>query len=105
MKVYTTKVLLDDGISHFDTIEYEGGRWLVPGWIDSQSEGWSMPERIIRVDLLPGGKAGASSAADFLLHDPIPRSLLNGQIPKELEGRVSVIELPDIRIYIPRGEA
>jgi hypothetical protein len=64
-----------------------------------------MPERIIRVDLLPGGKAGAKSGADFLLRDPIPKTLLNGQIPPELEGRVVVIGRPDIRIYIPHGEA
>jgi len=109
MKVYTTTVSLGDGLYEFDTIEYEGGRWLVPQWLDSGSEGWSTPERIIRVDLLPGGKSGASSGAssgaDFLLRDPLPKALLSGQIPPELEGRVVVIERPDIRIYILRGEA
>jgi hypothetical protein len=105
MKVYTTMVPLDDGLNEFDTIEYEGGRWLVPEWLDSPAEKWSMPKRIIRVDFLPGGKAPASSGVDYYISDPIPRTLLNGQIPKELEGRVVVIEHPDIRIYIPRGEA
>jgi len=105
MKVYITMVLLDGGAYPFDTIEYDGGRWIVPEWLESPDEGWSMPERIIRVDLLPGRKAGAGSGVDFYISDPIPKTLLNGQIPPELEGRVVVIEHPNIRIYIQRGEA
>ncbi len=40
---------------------------------------------------------------DFLLNDPMPKAVLDGQIPSETASKYAVIENPDISFDIPRG--
>ncbi len=80
-----------------DTIEYEGKMWLVPEWIDMRTEGYSMPVRIVCLDTLRH-QPSQTKSLDFLLNDPIPKAVLDGQIPPQSEADYLVLERPDIRV-------
>jgi len=101
MKLLKTLVPFDDGIYHVDTIEYEGELWLVPEWIDdTPAKGYSMPVRIIRV---PGLQpAGQSVSDDYVLANPLPKGVFEGNIPTELENVYVVIDRPEIVVESPK---
>jgi hypothetical protein len=100
MKILKTLVTFPDGIYAIDTIEYEGDLWLVPEWIDgTPSEGYSKPVRIIRMP--PLQQAGPSVSADYIVSNPLPKGVFEGQIPTEFENVYAVIEHPDIVIETP----
>lgn len=103
-KVFTTLVSIDDSneLNHCDTIEWKGKKWLVPKWLVAPTEGWKKPERIICLDNLKHQKIGAGFGADYLLNDPLPRSVVEGRGPSPAEGSYDVIEAPDITL--PGGE-
>ena len=103
MKILKTWMLLDGEHHLVDTIEYEGKFWLVTEWIDSRSEGWSMPARIILLDVLPHKRVASGNPADYVVEYPIPKSVFDGQIPKQSKYKFVVIERPEIRIYFPPG--
>ena len=84
-----------------DVIEFEQQLWAVPRWLEDPETGACSPERIILLDLLPDQKSGG--VEEFFLLDPVPRVVLDGQIPSELAGRYTVIDLPDV-ILVSREE-
>ncbi len=86
-----------------DTIEHEGKQWLVPEWLEAPTEGWKKPARIICLDGVPRDPLPPSYPAKFVLKNPIPKAVLDGQIPSGTEAEYVVIEAPDIRFDIPRG--
>lgn len=103
MKILKSLVFFDEGdgnIYKVDTIEYEGGTWLVPGWLESPTLGYKIPERIVQIDCIRHQKTSGSSIADFVLNSPISRAVFDGQ-KTSLE--YVVVERPDIRIPIPKG--
>jgi hypothetical protein len=101
MKLLKTLVPFDDGIYLIDTVEYEGGLWLVPAWIDNMpSKGYSMPVRIIRVPALQ--PAGQSVSADYVLANPLPKGVYEGNVPTELENVYVVIDRPNIVVASPK---
>ncbi len=104
-KIYQTIMSFEgeNDILCIDTIEYDGKMWLVPRWLEAPFEGWKTPERIILLDSLDRQKAPADYEADFVLQSPIPKDVFEGRIPKGSEGEFVVIELPDVKIPIPRG--
>lgn len=102
-KLLKTMVTLEGDIIRVDTIEHEGKLWLVPGWIDSPSEGWSSPERIILLDELPHQRMAPGNPADWVLNCPMPKAVFAGQIPKQSPYRFVVLERPDIKFHIPAG--
>ena len=99
MKILKTLVGSDDGqIRTCDTIEHEGGLWLVPHWSVAPSQGWKMPTRIIRMDTLPHQKMPDSWAQDYVLNGPIPKAVLFCETPPEEAHGFVVIDRPDIRL-------
>ena len=97
MKILHTLVLVEDeGTSLCDTIEYEGAICLVPEWIDNPSEGYSKPVRIICMRLF----AYMKGPGFYTLKNPIPKCILDGQIPIELKALFYVVESPDIMVDI-----
>jgi len=104
-RVFKTIIGLDDSsdILLCDTIEHEGAKWLVPRWLEAPSEGWKKPQRIICLDPLPHQKLQGAFPAEYLLNDPMPRSVFEGRPRQQGERAYVVIEEPDIRIAIPRG--
>jgi len=83
-----------------DTIEHKGKLWLVPGWIEKPLEGYSRPARIICLSLLPHQKRGANFPVQYVLSKPIPKSVLDGQIPKKPKFFFQIVEAPDIFLDI-----
>ena len=97
MKILHTLVSVEDeGLSLYDTIEYEGNICLVPEWIDNPSEGYSKPVRIICMSRF----AYMNGPGFYTLKNPIPKCILNGQIPIELKALFYVVESPDIVVDI-----
>jgi len=105
MTTLKTVVAIQGGNSLFlsDTIEYEGKLWLVPEWLESPTEGYKIPARIICLSNLTFQKLGGTFPADYSLSVPVPKAVFDGthQQPSTL-GYV-VVERPDIRFPIPRG--
>ena len=103
MKIFNTLVGSEDGqMRTCDTIEHEGGLWLVPHWCVAPTEGWRKPTRIIRMDLLPHQKMSDDWPQDYMLSGPIPTSVLFGQTPPEEAHGFDVIDRPDIKL--PGGD-
>ena len=88
----------DDGtIYTVDTLEHEGKSWLVPEWLEAPTEGWRTPKYMICIDgLRRSGPTGPDYPAEWVLDDPIPKSVLDG----ETEDQFEVVHTPDIRIPI-----
>ena len=99
MKVFKTLVFFDiaDGSIHeCDTIEYEGGKWLVTSWIDNPSKRETRPLRIIRVDQL----GLQEFQGRFVLNYPMPKAVFDGRAPPPQGSPLVVIESPPItRFY------
>lgn len=79
-----------------DTIEHESELWLVPQWLGAPGQKWQMPRHIVR---LTGRQYQTFSPdsqypADYLLNEPIPKSVLDGQ---ESDGWI-VVTGPDLQI-------
>ena len=79
-----------------DAIEYEGGIWLVPMWLDNQTTRERKPLRIIRVDKLdltpnPPNSPFGDYMAPMMT---IPKSLLEGR--SQPEPLIEVVESPNI---------
>ncbi len=106
MKIYKTIVIFSgdettQGAVHtMDTIEHEGQFWLVPEWIVSQSEGWTMPARIILLDTLDHQKSGGEQY-DFVLNGPIPKAIVSGETEPEPDSEYVVVERPNIQFPKP----
>lgn len=97
MRIFKTVVSDGKTLWPVDTIEHEGGLWLVPVWLEAPNEGWKKPARIIRMDILPHKKLGPPQPWDFHLLDQVPKGILDGTTPsKEARGYV-VIDLPEIQ--------
>ena len=109
MKIYITLATVSGNLEHpaavieIDTIKHDGKMWLVPEWIEGPTEGLTMPARIICLDTLRHQAMPENNPADFVVNDPIPKTILGGQSPPEAESRYVVIERPDIQYRSPGG--
>jgi hypothetical protein len=83
-----------------DTIEHEGQFWLVPEWLDSQTEEWTMPARIILLDSLRHQKSDGEQW-DFVLNDPLPKAIAYGETQPEEGSEYVVVERPGIQLPKP----
>jgi hypothetical protein len=103
MKILKTLITFTDAnlgiILKCDTIEFEGKYWLVPEWLENATTGKMQPLRIICLDLLPHQK---TSLVDFVLNDPIPKCVFDGEIPVETTLNFQIVESPQIWVDIPK---
>lgn len=91
------EVLLSSGgiTQVMDAIDYEGGIWLVPEWLDIPEQRVTKPVRIVRVDVLPHDDR-RTDGGGYSIRRPIPRSVLDGEVTF-VEGRQYIVhEAPDI---------
>jgi hypothetical protein len=50
-KTYKVVLIFEDGaLAPFGAIDFEGAVWIVPTWLPFPSEGYTKPERMIRLD-------------------------------------------------------
>jgi hypothetical protein len=69
----------DEGHSYLiDTIFYQGAWWLVASWIAQYATSERAPERLVRLTGLRFEEVEGKPHR-FLLHNSIPRSVLDGQ--------------------------
>ena len=84
-----------------DTIEYEGGTWLVPKWLDGPTTAFRKPARLVRVDLLSsheiGGLGGVGRTQ--ILSVPIPKSVLEGT-ESPADERITVLQEPELCLRV-----
>ncbi|MFO1018218.1 MAG: hypothetical protein U1E03_11510 [Hyphomonadaceae bacterium] len=85
-----------------DVIEHEGDKWLVPYWLHSSTEEWSMPARIVRLSAFrhqwhPGGKV-----SDATVNEPVPKSLLDHTVELTAADADRAQNLPDIKRTVRR---
>jgi hypothetical protein len=84
-----------------DTIEHQGGLWLVTEWLEHLGQGARSPRRIIRLDVLPY-KAASFGGSDYILSSGhIPKDVLECKIPQEQVADFVVIDLPEIFLKLP----
>lgn len=87
----------DAGFLMLETVEYQGGRWLVPHWLADHARGVRIPIRIVRMDSLEHQAVQFGEAA-FVLSSPVPKAVLDG-VAREVAGvRYEVVESPDIQV-------
>ncbi|MCF3628191.1 hypothetical protein RJ527_08950 [Thalassospiraceae bacterium LMO-SO8] len=105
MKIYTAMVIIsenDDGkggaVHTVDVIEHGDYFWLVPEWLDLQGKGVSKPARIVSLKTIPHERGEGDP--EFVVSDPVPKSVFDGRAPEELAKRYIVIESPEI--VVPR---
>lgn len=94
----------DGSIVEFDTIEYKGKFWIVTEWNEIPEAGLTKPARIICVDNLKHQKIGSGDQIEFVLNDPIPKSVLHCQDQIQLAKMgLVVIDNPDIQCETAKG--
>lgn len=76
-----------------DAIRMEGVICLVPEWVYSADGRDRVPARLIRLldlplERLPGYRES------YHLQRPLPRRVLAGQVPAELDGKIDVVFVP-----------
>lgn len=103
MKILKTRVGTDRGtVDTVDTIQHDGGLWLVPMWLELPSRGVRQPMRIIRLDVLPIQEAGGLPGCDyFLASGCIPKDILECRTPAEQATGFVVIDSPEIFLKLP----
>ena|SRR5450759_1746819 len=88
-------------IATMDVIEYDGKYWLVPDWLDNSDRTMSRPTRIVSMEKLRHSQTPGANP-EFVVEDPIPKFVFDGQIPPEQAGTYVVVEYPGILNPISR---
>jgi hypothetical protein len=102
MKVLKASLIIADEIHRtalMDVIEYRNEFWLVPEWLDNQTQKLTKPLRIISLRTLPYQRTPGKTP-EFVINDPVPKYVFDGQVPPQEAGKYVVIEDPDIRIRL-----
>lgn len=76
-----------------DAIRIEGTVCLVPEWTYSPDGFDRSPTRLIRL-LDVALERSRGPAGGYILKTPLPRSILAGQIPASLDGKVEAVYIP-----------
>jgi hypothetical protein len=88
----------DNGeMGHCGAIEYESAVWLVPKWLPFPEQGFTKPERMIRLDQFRYQAIPQPADADFGINDPLPRDLFFGRLSKQLKKKYVVLDRPNLK--------
>lgn len=98
-KIFKTLICTDNAFFECDTILWHGEYWLVPEWLEDENKGKRQPVRIILLDNLPHQESRLESGHHFVLNEPIPKRVFDGQAPSEKPYRV--INFPKVFYDIP----
>ena len=81
-----------------DTIEFQDKFWIVPEWKQNNAKCKMRPDRLICLDDLRHQRISGGFPADFVLSEPIPRWLFDGDIPPGKD--IHVLKDPDLLVDI-----
>ena len=100
-KIFRVMMMIADTgqIAGCDAIKHQETLWLVPNWLDSPTETYTRPERIIALDrswYQDGGKQG-NERFDYTLMRPIPKDALYGPSPSQTKDSFVVVLSPEIK--------
>lgn len=103
-KLYKVIVMIDGVASAIAGVDFEGAIWLVPNWLPFQSEGYTKPTRMVRLDQFqsrrfvpPATGPGPFAGADYAVSDPLPKELFVGELTPQLEKQYVVLDRPDVK--------
>jgi hypothetical protein len=104
-KTYKVIVIFEDGVpGACGAIDFEGAIWLVPKWLPFPNEGYTKPERMIRLDQFqnqkfdpPAKGPGPFAGADFGINGPLPKMLFFGELTQQLKSKYVVLDRPDVK--------
>jgi hypothetical protein len=107
-RVFKVIIGFEDGtVGDCPAYEYQGAIWLVPKWLPFPNEGYTKPERMIRLDQFqyqqfdpPPPAPGPFAGADFAINDPLPKALLNGELTPELKNKYVVLDRPNAKFRV-----
>lgn len=104
MKIYKTLMFFSDSdpghIFACDTIESDGKFWLVPDWLDNIATKKRTPIRMICLDGIKHQRVAVGKPSDFVLNEPIPKCVFDGQAPQGTS--FQIVENPLITDDIPK---
>lgn len=104
MKAWKTQVRTDNGLMvNVDTIEYDGGLWLVPRWLEGPSPAMKKPARLIRMDTLPHQDIGPIPGGlrrFYILQDSLPKAVLDVDCQLPGDTGLDVLEVPNLSLRI-----
>lgn len=98
VKVLKAHLIIKDEVHNIclmDVIEYEGGFWLVPEWLDYPALKATRPLRIVAMETLVHTRTEGRNP-EFVVEYPVPKYVFDGRIPPEEAGKYIVIENPDV---------
>jgi hypothetical protein len=99
MRLFRTEIPTDDGARVIcDTIQHDGKLWLAPEWLEDPAKPYSKPVRLIGLSALKYRSIAMSSRVDFVLDQPVPVAVLQGQVPRAEAAPFVILEHPDIRV-------
>lgn len=103
MNILQALVIIESNgdLVYVDAIEYEGGIWLVPNWLENISEKTSSPQRIIRMDTLAHQVMEPGHDHQFVVNTPIPEYMFDDQLPRKIDPIFEIIENPPLSLYSP----
>lgn len=93
-------VVSDKLIWRHSVIEYEGALWIVTGWLFHQTRSVKRPIRLIRMTGLPYEAIPSAGGADYIVTQPIPKSVLLGHTPPEQASGFVVLDDPNIELVV-----
>ncbi len=99
MTKLTAVVIVGGSLVQCDVIEFDGKRWLVPNWLDFPDQGFSIPERIVLLDLIQHQQGAGPN--QLVVNGSIPKAVFEGPVPSKEAGGYVVIQRPDIRVPLP----
>lgn len=85
--------------TYMDVIEHAGKSWLVSEWVDNHDKTSSTPRRMVLLETLPYQEM-LGYGPEFVVHNPVPRYVFDGQVPAQETGMYVVVESPGIRFPI-----
>src|SRR4051812_15118997 len=88
-------------VLRIDVIEHEGDFWLVPQWLTANDGTHQRPARMISLTTIRHQRLDSGEPADFVLNDPLPEYLLEGEVPREEAARYRILNYPEIVIPLP----
>jgi hypothetical protein len=100
MSILKAMIAVGSQLHKIDAIEHDGKLWIVPYWFDIPERGVTKPGRIIRVDTLRTQDVRGGQFGDVVVHDPLPKEILEMNCPEQMLKQFEYVDHPNIEFPI-----